>query len=54
MNEIVSKQNLIAAGGVTLAIFVVLNMTAGKGKVVQGALAVGAAAVALHLVKKYA
>ncbi len=52
--EMLTKQNLAMAGAATVAVMLTLNMTAGKSKLIQGAIALAAAGLALQLAKKVA
>ena len=52
MESLFTKSNMAAAGLSTLAVMFALQLTAGKSKLVSGAVAFGAALGALQLAKK--
>jgi tRNA A37 threonylcarbamoyladenosine biosynthesis protein TsaE len=52
METYFNKSNMIKAGGVTIAVMLAQNLTAGKSKLVQGIASVAAAMVALPLTAK--
>jgi hypothetical protein len=54
MESLLSKSNLATAGVTTLMVMFAMNLTAGKGKLVQGGAAFAAALVGLQLAKKVA
>lgn len=54
MQGVFTKENLMKAGIATLAAMLAMNLTAGRSKLIQGAAAVVAVAVALPLAAKVA
>lgn len=52
MDTVLNKSNLTKAGIATVAALLAMNLTAGKGKLWQGAAVLGAVAVALPFAAK--